>query len=63
MATKTSVTTTVELYESRALTAADLVVFSESVPGALLSSVLVTVEQGDSQRDGQWFKITGRWSA
>jgi len=56
-------TTTIELAESRALTAEDLLTFVTALPGeALRDEVSVDVQQGDNQRDGSWFKITGRWT-
>jgi len=56
-------TTTIELHESRALTAEDLLTFVTALPGeALRDEVSVEVQQGDDQRDGSWFKITGRWT-
>lgn len=56
-------TTTIELHESRGLTAEDLLTFVTALPQeAIRDEVSVTVAQGDNQHDGQWFKITGRWT-
>lgn len=63
-----STTSTVEVEGQRGLTAEDLVVFVDAVRSMLVDSadtpaaVSVNVWQGDSQRDGEGFKITGRWT-
>lgn len=60
---KATTVTTIELAQSRALTAQDLLDFVTALPSdSVRDDVHVTVEQGDSQREGQWFKITGRWT-